>query len=618
MLDIENVTLSRLLERHAQAQPSAPALLAPGHPAISYARLAAALSRTQPWLASQGLGPGSRIALLLPGGIELAVATLAIGCQATGIPLHPGLTEPELLALLADAHADALLGLPDDPAAARLARQLGLTRLALDLGHLLADPPAAPSVSPHRWPRPEPDDTAFVLFTSGTTGKPKRVPLTQRQILCSARNIAQHLALAAEDRGLCVMPGYHSHGLIGGLLTPLVAGSSVVCAPAFDASKFLQWIAEFSPTWYTAAPTIHHAVADLASRDGGASPRHRFRLIRSASSALSVELLQRIEDLWGAPVIESYGMTESATQMASNPMPPGLRKPDSVGRPAGAELRVIDEDGNTQPSGHVGSIVARGPALFTGYEDAPEANAEAFRDGWFVTGDLGHLDADGYLYITGRSKEFINRGGEKIAPWEVERALLRLPGVAQAAAYPAPHPTLGEDVHAVVVPAHGSAVEPLALRASLFGAIADFKIPASIHVLEKIPTGPGGKVQRRRLHSQISPLAAASPSTVPLTPLQASVATLFGQILSQAVNGAEANFLALGGDSLSAVRLVQAVNQTWGVDLSAPALLAMPTVGGFAAALQAAIDEADALSRAMQAEIDALSDEEVARLLGQA
>ncbi|SCK36641.1 Acyl-CoA synthetase (AMP-forming)/AMP-acid ligase II [Variovorax sp. HW608] len=614
----DRMTLRHWLVSHAHARPSAPALLATGYPTLTYADLSGVVSRAGTWLASNGLGVGSRVAVCLPSGMALAIAVLAVGCHATVVALHPGLTESELAALLAEARADAVLSWPDDPLAARLARQQGITSLALDLERLLPSPTETLASETDTRARPAPDDTAFVLFTSGTTGKPKRVPLTHRQVLASACNIARHLGLTPDDRGLCLMPLFHSHGLVGGLLAPLTAGASVVCTPGFDGPAFLSWLAEFAPTWYTAAPTIHRAVADLALEANGALSTHKLRFIRSASSALPPDLMQRLEDLWGAPVIESYGMTESATQMASNPLPPGLRKAGSVGLPAGAALRVVDAGGTEQPAGSVGGIVARGPVLFSGYEDAPAANAEAFQDGWFVTGDLGWFDADGYLHIVGRDADIINRGGEKFAPFEIEQALLRLPAVAQAAAYPVPHPTLGEDVHAAVVLEPGRDADPHALRTALFGTIADFKVPARIHVLNEIPTGSGGKLQRRQLHRQIeraAPAPAPGGSVRAFTAIEARTASLFAGLLGRPVASPDDNFLALGGDSLSAARLAQVVNETWGVELSASAVLAAPTVGAFAALLQAAIDDADALGDALQSEIDRLTDEDIERLL---
>ncbi|MGJ7505796.1 non-ribosomal peptide synthetase [Variovorax sp. GT1P44] len=610
----EASTLAEQLAHHAAQKPAAIALLDACARPVSYAQLFAMAQGARPWLASRSLGPAARIAVLMPPGVELAISCVVIACGAVCIPLHTGLAEVELLELLKGSRADAVMGLRDDPLPVRLAQGLGMAALAFDMQQWLHGPSRASAEIDAPWPAPT--DTALVLFTSGTTGTPKRVPLNQRQLVCSALHIAQHLDLKPDDRALCVMPVYHSHGLIGGLLSPLAAGSSVVCLPTFDAAEFPRWVQEYRPTWYTASPTIHHAAVEQLAHDRAAPLAHGLRLIRSASSMLTPELQRRMEEMWGVPVIQSYGMTETATQLASNPLPPGVQKAGSVGRPVGAELRVIDEEGHALPTGRTGAVVARGPAGFNGYEDAPEASAEAFQHGWFLTGDLGWFDDDGYLFLAGRSKEMINRGGEKISPFEVEQALMRLPGVAQAVAYPAAHPTLGEDVHAVVVRAPDSTADGQRLRSSLFGVIAEFKIPACIHVVDRIPQGAGGKVQRRNLAHQMAALLAAETVSVPLTPLQSQIAAMFSRILGQPAVTFDANFLAIGGDSLSAARLVLEVNETWGLDLPGSALLAYPTVTTFAAALQVAIDEADALSASFDSELDALSDEEVARLLG--
>ncbi|MDM0034717.1 amino acid adenylation domain-containing protein [Variovorax sp. J22P271] len=586
MIEHSAATLHAQLALHALVQPLATALLSPGQRAIGYAELFAIVRGLRSWLAGHGLSPASRIAVVMPSGIESAVATLAIGAQATCIPLPAGLPEPELLALLADARADAVVGLPGDAMASGLARTLNRVALDFDLPHWRAG--AVEEAADLHAPWPEPSHTAFVLFTSGTTGKAKRVPLGQRQVVSSARSIARHLALAPADRALCVMPIHHSHGLVGGLLAPLVAGSSVVCAPAFDAPAFMGWMAEFEPTWYTAAPTVHHAIADQASREGMAAPAHALRLIRSASSPMPVALLQHVEDLWGVPVIESYGMTESATQLASNALPPAPRKPGSVGRPVGAELRVVDVHGHGLPVGQVGAVVARGPALFEGYEDNPEANAEAFRDGWFITGDLGRFDADGDLFLTGRSKEMINRGGEKISPFDVEQALLRLPGVAQAVAYPAPHPTLGEDVHAIVVAAAGRSIEGQALRAALFGQVADFKIPARIRVLATIPVGPGGKVRRRDMHGRTARLEAEEIDRLaPRSTAESILMDIWQAVLGRSGFGIRSNFFELGGHSLSATQIVSRIGAALKIELPVRSVLEHPTIESLARAIEA-------------------------------
>lgn len=609
----EIFNLADQLTSNARRWPASPALLAPGRAPITHAQLGAAASRAGPWLAAAGLNRAARIAVLMPPGPDLALACLAMACAAACLPLPMALSEPELDAVLGDAEVDAILSLPGDRLTTRLARARGLRQLSFEPREwqdAAPDPQAELAA-------PEPGSTAFILLTSGTTGRPKRVPLTHRQLMLSATNIAQHLQLTPEDRSLGVMSPCHSHGLVGGLLAPLAAGASVVCTPHFEARAFLRWLRDFEPTWYSAAPTLHLAVADLLARQGAAAPPHRLRLIRSASSALPAELQQRLEALWQVPVIQTYGMTETATQLASNPLPPGARKPGSVGRAVGAELRIVDRQGAPLPAGRTGAVQARGPTVFGGYEGGDDPGGETFIDGWFATGDLGWLDDEGYLFLAGRSKEMVNRGGEKISPFDVEQALLRLPGVAQAAAYAVPHPTLGEDLQAAVVAAPDAVLQGPALRTALFGVVADFKVPASIHVLPRLPTDPGGKVRRRDLHQQIAALLAPPPSGAPMTALQASVAALFAQVLDQQVAGAEENFLALGGDSLSAAQLILAANALWGLDLPPSALLAAPTVAGFAAAVRNAIDQADTLSAELQAELEGLSDEDAARLLGE-
>lgn len=616
MQDIEALTLEQLLALHAGERSAAVALLAPGMRPVSYGQLFAFVRRVGPWLASQGLSSAARIAVLMPAGFELDLSCLAIACGAVCIPLNPSLAEPELRVQLEDARADAVMGLPDDPAPARLAQALGLVSLGFDPKLWLEDPsegiadPAAPGLGPG------PLDTALVLMTSGTTGKSKRVPILQRQLVQSARQTADHLALRADDRGLLVMPAFHSQGLIVGLLAPLAAGSTVVCAPVFEAAGFVRLLAEYRPTWYTASPMVHQVAIDFIGHLGTGAPPHAFRMIRSASSALPEALQSQMEALWGVPVIQGYGITETAGQVSCNPLTPHAQKPGSVGRPAGADLRVIDAQGNPLPAGRTGSVMVRGPSVFGGYEDAPETNATAFRDGWFETGDLGWFDEEGYLFLAGRSREMINRGGQKIAPFEVEQALLRLDGVAQAVAYPATHPTLGENIHAAVVPARGGTVDGQVLRTALLGVIADFKIPACIHVVDRIPQGAGGKIRRRNLHQQFKSLLADVPVAEPLTPLQTQIAAIFARVLDQPAIAFDANFLAIGGDSLSAARVVLEVNEAWGVELSASALLARPTVTTFAALLQTAVEDADILSAAFQSELDALSDEEAAMLLG--
>jgi acyl-CoA synthetase (AMP-forming)/AMP-acid ligase II len=322
------------------------------------------------------------------------------------------------------------------------------------------------------------------------------VPLAQRNICASARNIRGTLRLSGDDRGLVVMPLFHIHGLMAALLAPLAAGGEVCCTPGFNALKFFSWLAEIRPTWYTAVPTMHQAILTRASKNADAIASSPLRFVRSSSSALPPTVIQQVEAVFGAPVIESYGMTEAAHQMASNPLPPGVRKPGTVGTQAGPDVRVVDERGEPLAPGTTGEVVIRGENVMGGYEGNAAANAAAFVNGWFRTGDQGTMDAEGYLTITGRLKEIINRGGEKVSPREVDETIMEHPAVHQCVTFAVPHAMLGEDVAAAVVLKPEAQATEKDLRQFAAGRLADFKVPRKIVIVSEIPVGPTGKLQR--------------------------------------------------------------------------------------------------------------------------
>jgi acyl-CoA synthetase (AMP-forming)/AMP-acid ligase II len=344
----------------------------------------------------------------------------------------------------------------------------------------------------------------MVLHTSGTTSRPKIVPLSQRNLCASATHIARTLQFTAADRGLNIMPLFHIHGLIAGVLTPLSAGSQVFCTPGFNALKFFGWMDECRPTWYTAVPTMHQAILSRAGKNTDVIARHPLRFIRSSSSSMPPQVIAELEAVFKAPLIESYGMTEATHQMASNPLPPAVRKPGSVGIAAGPEVAIMGEDGSLLPRGATGEIVIRGPNVTAGYENNPKANAEAFVDGWFRTGDQGVMDPEGYLSITGRLKEIINRGGEKVSPREVDEILMDHPAVAQVVTFGMPHPKLGEEVAACVVLREGAQTSERELQAFVAGKAADFKVPKKILVMDEIPKGATGKLQRIGLAQKLA------------------------------------------------------------------------------------------------------------------
>ena len=299
------------------------------------------------------------------------------------------------------------------------------------------------------------------------------------------------------------MPLFHIHGLIAGVLAPLSAGSQVFCSPGFNALKFFAWMDEARPTWYTAVPTMHQAIAARAPHNADVIQRHPLRFLRSSSSSIPPQVIAELEAIFKAPLIEAYGMTEATHQMASNPLPPGRRKPGSVGVAAGPDIAIMDAAGQLLPRGATGEIVIRGPNVTAGYESNPKANAEAFTHGWFRTGDQGTMDADGYISITGRLKEIINRGGEKISPREVDEILMDHPAVAQVVCFGMPHPKLGEEVAAAVVLREVSAANERELQHFVAQRAADFKVPRKILILDEIPKGATGKLQRIGLAAKL-------------------------------------------------------------------------------------------------------------------
>ncbi len=500
-------TLHGLIQAGAD---EAVALDAPGGEPLRFGALRALVGRTVAALNQKGIGRGDRIAIVLPNGPEMAAAFIAIGAGATSAPLNPGYTADEFAFYLDDLKPRLLVveAGRDTPALA-VAERLGVPVAHLrpspveGAGHFALDVPGE-AATPDAGGFAEPDDIALVLHTSGTTSRPKIVPLSQRNVCASARNIRASLAFTAEDRGLNIMPLFHIHGLIAGILAPLSAGGAVSCTPGFNALKFFGWMSEVRPTWYTAVPTMHQAIVGRARRNADVIRANPLRFLRSSSASMPPQVMAELEEVFGAPLIEAYGMTEAAHQMASNPLPPRPHHPGSVGIAAGPEIRIVDEAGAPLPAGATGEIVIRGDNVMTGYENNPKANGEAFTpDGFFRTGDQGILDPEGYLRITGRLKEIINRGGEKISPREVDEVLMDHPAVAQCVTFGMPHGSLGEDVAAAIVLREGEAAEEGELRRFVATRLAAFKVPARVVILPEIPKGATGKLQRIGLAAKL-------------------------------------------------------------------------------------------------------------------
>jgi len=348
---------------------------------------------------------------------------------------------------------------------------------------------------------PDPDDIALVLHTSGTTSRPKRVPLRHRNLTASVANIVESYRLGPEDVSLCAMPLFHVHGLVASALATLAAGGTVSVPRRFTPMMFWPAARQARPTWFTASPTPHQLIL-MRSEENRPAGTERLRFVRSCSSALSPELMARMEERLGVPVLEAYGMTEASHQMASNPLPPDPRIPGSVGRGTGVEIAILDEAGSMLATGQAGEVGIRGPNVIDGYENNPEANRASFTDGWFRTGDQGTLDANGYLRLLARIKELINRGGEKISPEEVEAVLLQHPAVREAAVFGVPDPKYGEEISAAVVLRNGVSTQQL--KAYCSARLAEFKVPKFIHIVSVLPKNPMGKIRRRELTALFS------------------------------------------------------------------------------------------------------------------
>jgi thioesterase domain-containing protein len=421
------------------------------------------------------------------------------------------------------------------------------------------------------------------------------VPLTHANLCASARNVAASLALEPSDRCLNVMPLFHIHGLVAAVLASLEAGASVACTPGFHAPQFFGWLDELSPTWYTAVPTMHQAVLERARPNEEILARRPLRLIRSSSASLPPTVMRDLERAFGAPVIEAYGMTEAAHQMSSNPLPPRERKPGSVGLAAGPDIAVLDDAGRRLPPRVEGEIAIRGDNVFRGYEENEEANAAAFTEGWFRTGDQGYLDEAGYLFLTGRLKEIINRGGEKISPREIDEVLLDHPAVAQAVAFAVPDRSLGEEVAAAVVLREGASAEEGELQDFTAARLADFKVPRRVIFVEEIPKGPTGKLQRIGLAAKLGvsggrePLAGGpSVYAAPETSAEKTLAAVASDVLAVGRVGATDDLFDLGLDSLLATQLLARASDAGIGDADVPitVLLRAPTVRLLAALLE--------------------------------
>lgn len=549
------------LERRAAEAPHTAALLGPGREPLTYLALWNHVGTARGALLEAGVSSGEAVALVMRQGPEWVTAFLAIASRSGCAPLDPALTESEYGSALSRLGARTLIVEADFAApAAAAARELGMrvvrVRPALDRlagAFTLEVDPGAPLPRDGRA-----TDAAVLVLTSATAGHPKLVPLTPANLHARAVHDVRALGLTASDRFLSLMPMFHIHGLTAAL-TQLSCGGSVACVPGFEVGEFISWLNEFRPTWFTAGPPLLRVVLRLV-RDHPALLRgNSLRLIRSTGAVSAPGLLAELEDALQAFVLDGYGTTETGGITRSAP---DARKPGSVGRSSGCRIAILEESGRALPPGIEGEIAVQGPSVTSGYLDDPDANRAAFRDDWFRTGDLGRLDEEGFLYLTGRVKEMINRGGEKIRPTEVDEVLATHPAVADAAAFAIPHRTLGEDVGAAVVVRPGASVSEDDLRKFAATRLALFKVPRRIVFVDRIPRGPTGKPRRTELSDQHRDFAGDRVALkAPLTAVETRLIEIWSRILGTAPIGVNDDFFRLGGDSLTVALMLTEVQK---------------------------------------------------------
>ena len=571
-----------LLRSQAELRPFAIAIEHDGKPLFSYAALAKrveGLSQRLHGLGVSASGKRSRVGMVLPNGPDMSIALLAVTRLGVALPFNPVYTAAEFEAYFDETGIEFLLTRRDAAAAAiEVAGKLGLPVLYLEeLGG--GDERAAAGIC-----EPLPDDVAMVLLTSGSTGRAKRVPLSHRNVCTSARDVCRSMSLSPADRCLSMWEQFHIGGLVDLLIAPLHSGGTVIATSGFDAAEFFRLLAASKPTWFQGVPATLGELVFHAGRNAIEPAGSSLRLLRSVAAALSPALMQELETLFGVPVIQTFGMTEAGPLISATRLPPAIRKPGSVGTSCGPEIAVMGPAQQRLGAGDTGEIAVRGENVFAGYEDDAEANAAAFRAGWFYTGDTGYVDADGHLFLTGRTKEMINRGGEKVNVREVDDALLQHEAVAEAAAFPIKHRTLGEEVAAAVALKPARVASEADLRQFLAPRLSAFKVPRRIFFLERLPRNAVGKIDRLALAKSASEQAGAesSGSGGELSEIEAQIAAIWARELGVQRVGLDENFFELGGDSLSGLRVFLAIETIIGRPLPPEAMTDLTTVRAMA------------------------------------
>ena len=448
-------------------------------------------------LAATNVKNSDRAAIVLPNGPLMASSFLSISSYMSAAPLNPSYKQEEFEFYLDDLKPKFLLVEPNSKSLAVIAAKnlnIPVFEMKISDNQPLGTFELFDKETDYK--NPNDYDEALVLHTSGTTSRPKIVPLSNLNIFTSAVNISKSLKLTTDDHCLNIMPLFHIHGLIAVLSASAKVGASVCASNGFNALKFLDLAETQNITWYSGVPTMHQAILLRAQKNSDKAKKLNLRFIRSSSASLPPAIFEQLNDTFQTPVIEAYGMTEATHQMASNPLPPAIQKPGLVGMPAGPEICIMNDKNEKLSQGEIGEICIKGDNVTNGYENNPEANKQSFVNDWFRTGDEGFFDEDGYLKISGRLKEIINKGGEKISPLEVDNILMDFLPIDQALCFGYKDKMLGEDIAVAIKLKENKSCTEDDIKSYANEKLAKFKIPKKIFIVEDIPKGATGKLQR--------------------------------------------------------------------------------------------------------------------------
>ncbi|MAI25840.1 MAG: hypothetical protein CMN75_07380 [Spirochaeta sp.] len=593
----------------AQERPDVPAILAPDRDPLSFGRLLAEMESLASCFNRFGIGRGDAVAIVMPQSVEQQFLIMGLAVSATAVPLNPAYTQAEFEDQFASFGARGLLveagstspavaaaqacGIPVFESTAEPERSAGLSSVEWK-----SDSAPTAEAKPESFASATSDDVALIVLTSGTTAQSKPVPLTQKNLCASVALTTAHYGLSPSDRCVRIMPLFHVFGCIHQGFIPLLSGGSLVSLLDFAPALFGDVLREFAPTWFGATPTFHRAILDELARAPLPEETKKVRFILSGGSGGTASLAAQADEIYRAPLIEAYGLSEGAGLSTANPLGEGRQQPGSVGfvvgKELGQEIAILGPGHKVLSPRKVGEVVIRGPNVFSGYLNMPEENAELFVGDWMRTGDLGELDARGFLYLAGRVKEIINRGGEKISPAGVDDELTLHPDVEAAVTFAVPDDRLGEDVASAVVLREGASLTKSELRKFAAQRLAHFKVPHQIIFIKEsdIPRNATGKPLRGGLAEHFGMEGrkrseAEGVRKAPSSETEEKVVVYLSGLLQVENVGVDEDFFDLGGDSLSALTLTQWIQEEFGIEMRPVVLFEAASVEALASLIEA-------------------------------